>query len=498
MVNIVDKDLVSIQEVRNLLNDATEAQKELATFSQEKIDNICKAMMSAAYENRIKLAKMANEETGFGIWQDKVVKNSFASKAVWESIENMKTVGVVKEDTAAKVTDIAVPVGVVAGIIPSTNPTSTVIYKALISLKAGNSIVFSPHPTALKCIKETVDIIRNAAVREGCPAGAISVMTKPTMQGTAELMKHDMTKLILATGGSAMVKSAYSSGTPAIGVGPGNGPAFIEKTANISKAVKHIMDSKTFDNGTICASEQSVVVEEASRKAVVEEFKKQNAYFLTKDEAQILEKFIMRANGTMNPQIVGKSIEAISKLTGLTFPQGTRVLIAEEDRVGMKIPYSREKLAPILAFYTTKTWQEACELCIEILTNEGAGHTMVIHTEDDNIVREFGLRKPVSRLLVNTPGTLGGIGASTNINPALTLGCGAVGGSSTSDNISPENLFNVRRVAYGVRELDELRGEDINLVENSSTTCSVSTSKAVSDSKDDLINKIVEAVLEKL
>ncbi len=494
MVNVIDKDLVSIQEVRNLLKDATEAQKELATFSQEKIDNICKAMTMAAYDNRVKLAKMANEETGFGIWQDKVVKNSFASKAVWENMKDMKTVGIVNEDKAGKVMDIAVPVGVVAGLIPSTNPTSTVIYKALISLKAGNSIVFSPHPTALKCITETVDIIRNAAVREGCPAGAISVMTTPTMQGTAELMKHDLTKLILATGGSAMVKAAYSSGTPAIGVGPGNGPAFIEKTANIPLAVKHIMDSKTFDNGTICASEQSVVVEEVSKDAVINEFKKQGAYFLNKEEAAQLEKFIMRANGTMNPQIVGKSIDTISKLTGLTFPQGTRVLIAEENRVGMKVPYSREKLAPILAFYTTKDWQAACELCIEILTNEGAGHTMVIHTEDDNVVREFGLKKPVSRLLVNTPGTLGGIGASTNINPALTLGCGAVGGSSTSDNISPENLFNLRKVAYGVRELDELRGEDLNLVDSKVETCSTSAT----DSKDELINKIVAAVLEKL
>lgn len=492
MVNVVDKDLISVQEVRNLLRDATEAQKELATFSQEKIDNICQAMTKAAYDNRVKLAKMANEETGFGIWQDKVVKNSFASKAVWENMKDMKTVGVINEDKVNKVMDIAVPVGVVAGLIPSTNPTSTVIYKALISLKAGNSIVFSPHPTALKCITETVDIIRNAAVREGCPAGAISVMATPTMQGTAELMKHDLTKLILATGGSAMVKAAYSSGTPAIGVGPGNGPAFIEKTANIPVAVKHIMESKTFDNGTICASEQSVVVEEVSKQAVISEFKKQGAYFLTKEEAAQLEKFIMRANGTMNPQIVGKSIDTISKLTGLTFPQGTRVLIAEENRVGMKVPYSREKLAPILAFYTTKDWEDACELCIEILTNEGAGHTMVIHTEDDNVVREFGLKKPVSRLLVNTPGTLGGIGASTNINPALTLGCGAVGGSSTSDNISPENLFNLRKVAYGVRELDELRGEDLNLVDNKVETCSTT------DSKDELINKIVAAVLEKL
>lgn len=492
---IADKDLVSIQEVRDLLKDASKAQKELSTFSQEKIDAICEAMANAAYANRIKLAKMANEETGFGIWEDKVVKNSFASKVVWDTIKDMKTVGMIKEDNVNKVYEVAVPVGVVAGLIPSTNPTSTVIYKALISLKAGNSIVFSPHPNALKCILETVNILKEAAVAAGCPAGAISVMEKPAMQGTAELMKHDLTNLILATGGSAMVKAAYSSGTPAIGVGPGNGPAFIERTAKIPVAVKHIMDSKTFDNGTICASEQSVVVEEVSKDAVINEFKKQGAYFLTKEEAITLEKFIMRANGTMNPQIVGKSVEAIGKLTGLDFPKGARVLIAEESRVGMKIPYSREKLAPILAFYTTKDWEEACELCINILTNEGAGHTMCIHTENENVVKEFGLRKPVSRLLVNTPGTLGGIGASTNIMPALTLGCGAVGGSSTSDNIGPDNLFNVRRIAYGMRELDELRGEDANLVNGACPSASTSSNTS---SKEDLIGKIVEAVLEQL
>lgn len=494
MVNLQDKDLLSVQEVRNLLREATAAQKELSTFSQEKIDTICKAIADAAYNERVKLAKMAREETGFGIWEDKVVKNSFASKVVWENIKDIKSVGIINEDKVRRVTDVAVPVGVVAGLIPSTNPTSTVIYKALISIKAGNSIVFSPHPNALKAILETIEIIRNAAVAAGCPAGAISCMTVPTIQGTSELMKNDLTNLILATGGSAMVKAAYSSGTPAIGVGPGNGPAFIEKSANIPMAVKRIMDSKTFDNGTICASEQSVVVEEVSKAAVVAEFKKNGAYFLSIEEAAKLEKFIMRANGTMNPQIVGKSVQDIATLTGLSVPAGTRVLIAEETRVGDKVPYSREKLAPILAFYTTKNWEEACELSIDILNHEGAGHTLCLHTEDENVVREFGLRKPVSRLLVNAPGALGGIGAATNMMPALTLGCGAVGGSSTSDNIGPENLFNIRRVAYGVRELEELRGEDAYLVEGK-TTVSTSTSAKPEEA---LINTIVDAILAKL
>lgn len=488
----LDKDLRSIQEVRDLIKKAKEAQAKLAVMTQEQIDAIVKAVADAGYKHREKLAKMANEETGFGRWQDKIIKNSFASKHVYASIKDMKTVGVLKDDKAHKVMEVAVPVGVIAGLIPSTNPTSTVIYKALIALKAGNSIVFSPHPNALKSILETVKDISEAAVQAGCPEGAIGVMTVPTIQGTDQLMKHKDVALILATGGTAMVKAAYSSGTPAIGVGPGNGPAFIEKSANIPLAVKRIMDSKTFDNGTICASEQSVVVEACSKDAVIAEFKKQGAYFLSKEEAAQLGKFIMRANGTMNPQIVGRSVEHIAKLANLSIPASARVLIAEETQVGPKVPYSREKLAPILAFYTEDSWEAACERCIEILHGEGAGHTMVIHSENEEIIREFALKKPVSRLLVNTPGTLGGIGATTAIAPALTLGCGAVGGSSTSDNISPLNLLNIRRVAYGLREMEDLMEQEQPVAEQDKLA-----SLNLGD-KEELIGMIVARILEKL
>ncbi|MGX7148579.1 acetaldehyde dehydrogenase (acetylating) [Enterococcus ureasiticus] len=482
----LDKDLASIQEVRDLLSAAKSAQQILAKMSQEQIDQICEAMATAAYEAREKLAKMASDETGFGIWQDKVVKNSFASKFVWNYIKDMKTVGILNEDSEKKVIDVAVPVGVVAGLIPSTNPTSTVIYKALIAIKTGNAIVFSPHPNALNAILETIKIISEAAEKAGCPKGAISCMVKPTMQGTAELMKHDYTSLILATGGSAMVKAAYSSGTPAIGVGPGNGPAYIEKSADIPLAVKRIMDSKTFDNGTICASEQSIIVETSNKAAVIAELKKQGAYFLSPSESAQLEKYIMRPNGSMNPQIVGKSVQAIAQLTSLSVPKNARVLIAEETKVGHKVPYSREKLAPILAFYTVENWEEACALSMDILHHEGAGHTMMIHSQNDTIIRAFGLKKPVSRVLVNTPGALGGIGATTNMAPALTLGCGAVGGSSTSDNISPENLFNIRRIAYGVRELEDLR-EEPSASNNSSSI-----------NEEQLVDTIVERILAKL
>lgn len=484
-----DKDLVSIQEVRILIAKAKEAQIKLAKMSQQEIDKIVKAIADAGFEHAEKLAKMAQEETGFGKWQDKVIKNTFASKFVYENIKDMKTVGIIKEDKENKMVEVAVPVGVIAALIPSTNPTSTAIYKAMISIKSGNTIVFSPHPNAKNCILETVKIISAAAVAAGAPEGAISCITVPTLQGTDELMKHKDVSLILATGGSAMVKAAYSSGTPALGVGPGNVPAFIEKTADIKLAVKRILDSKTFDNGTICASEQSIVVEECIREEVIEEFKKQGAYFLSREEAEKLEKVIMGNNGNMNPQIVGKSVETIAKFADIRVPEGTKVLIAKEARVGHIYPYSREKLAPILAFYCEENWEKACERCIELLNTEGAGHSLVIHSNDENIIREFALKKPVSRILVNTPGALGGIGATTNLVPALTLGCGAVGGSATSDNVGPMNLINIRRMVYGIRELEDLRRD------KNSTSADLCGSGSISE---ECINEIVKKIIQYL
>ena len=486
---MVDKDLNSIQEVRDLLKKATEAQKTLAKMSQEQIDSICKAIAKAGYDNRALLAKMAVEETGFGIVEDKMIKNEFASKYVLDAMKDMRTVGILMDNKEAKYMEVAVPVGVIAGLIPSTNPTSTVIYKALISIKAGNSIVFSPHPAAKKCILKTVELIKAAAVDAGCPADAIGAITIPTLEGTNELMTHSLTKLILATGGSAMVKAAYSSGTPAIGVGPGNGPAYIERTADVKKAINDIIASKTFDNGTVCASEQSIIAEVSNKEKVINELKAQGAYFLNEEEASQLSKFVLRANGTMNPQIVGKSVDTIAQLSGLTIPKGTKVLVAPEKNVGMNVPFSREKLGPILAFYTVNDWKEACHLCYEILTNEGAGHTMTIHSQDEEVIRQFALEKPVSRLLVNTPGTLGGIGASTNLFPALTLGCGAVGGSSTSDNISPQNLFNVRRIVWGVKDMEDIKPKQ--------TQSSAMTSTDTMN-EDVLVDLLVDKILEKL
>ena len=459
-MELTDRDLISIQETRNLIRAAKAAQKELSAFSQEKINAICAAMAKAGYENAQRLAKMACEETGYGKVADKIIKNEFASMAVYESIRDLKTVGIINEDPERKILEIAVPMGVIAGLIPTTNPTSTVIFKAIIAIKSANAIVFSPHPGARDCILETARLMAAAAEAAGCPRGAVSCIETITIQATDELMKNQDTSLILATGGSAMVKAAYSSGTPAIGVGPGNGPAFIERSADIPLAVKRILDSKTFDNGTICASEQSIVTEEAIRDEVIAELVRQGAYFLSQEEKKKVAAILMRAGGTMNPAIVGKSPQYIASLAGLEpIPDNIRVLIGFETEVGRGAPFSKEKLCPVLAFYTEKDWESACETCIRILSNEGAGHTLSIHSNNEGIIREFALKKPVSRILVNTPSALGGIGGTTGLAPSLTLGCGALGGGSTSDNVGPMNLINIRRLAYGLTELDEIRSK---------------------------------------
>ena len=363
------------------------------------------------------------------------------------------------ENREKRTIDIGVPVGIVAGLVPSTNPTSTVIYKSMICMKAGNPIIFSPHPSAVNCILETVNVVRRAAEGAGAPAGSISCITTPTLEATNALMRHDDTRLILATGGGAMVKAAYSSGTPAIGVGAGNGPAYIHHTADVRLAVKRILDSKTFDNGTICASEQSIVVERRMEGAVTAELKAQGAYLLDDEEHRLLSKFILRPNGTMNPAIVGKSVETVAKLAGLTrVPPTARVLVARETGVGPGYPYSNEKLGLILAYYVEDSEEAVLRRCVEILEWEGAGHTFAIHTEDADTAKRFAAAVPASRVLVNTPAALGGIGATTCLFPALTLGCGAVGGSSSSNNIGPLDLINIKRVAWGVKELEELRG----------------------------------------
>jgi len=454
----LDKDLLSVQEVRDKIAEAKRAQGKLKEYSQEQIDRIVYAISVAGQENSERLAKMAKEETGYGKWKDKLIKNIFASKFVYDSIKDMKTVGIIREDKESKVFDVAVPVGVIAALIPSTNPTSTVIFKALVALKAGNAVVFSPHPSAKNCIQEAARICADTAVKSGAPEGIITCLDTLSGPGTKELLGHRDVSLILATGGEAMVRAAYSSGTPAIGVGPGNAPVFIERTADIPKAVGHIIDSKTFDNGVICASEQAIVVEHCSKEAVTSELRRRGAYFMDAAESELVGSLLLLPNKATNPAVVGKSAAEVASMVGIDVPEDTPLLISEQSSVSYNNPYSREKLTPVLALYTETDWESACERCLELLANEGLGHTLIIHSKDERVIREFGLKKTVSRVLVNTPGALGGVGATANLQPSFTLGCGAVGGGSTSDNVGPLHLFNVRRVAYGVRELSDLTG----------------------------------------
>ncbi|MDR1428673.1 MAG: acetaldehyde dehydrogenase (acetylating) [Spirochaetaceae bacterium] len=454
----MDKDLESIQQVRDLVAGAGEARKILASLGQEELDRFCLAVRDACVRQAESLAKMAAEETGFGVWQDKVLKNLLGSHTTWESIKNLKVVGVLSEDRIRGITEIGVPMGIVAALIPSTNPTSTVMYKTLIAIKSGNAIVISPHPNALRCILETVRVINGALAQTGAPPGLVGCISLVTGEAVNTLLRHRDVGIILATGGEAMVRAAYSSGNPAIGVGPGNGPAFIERSADISQAVRMIMDSKTFDNGTICASEQSVVADAPIAGAVLKEFSAQGAYILNEAESAVVKNLLF-SGSRMNPKIVGRTAGSIAGMAGIQVPPGTRVLISPQTEVSRDNPYSREKLCPVLGFYTEDGWENACKRCIRILENEGAGHTMVIHSKDEKIIREFAMKKAVSRLLVNTPGALGGVGATTNLAPALTLGCGAVGKSATSDNITPLNLINIRRVAAGCRSLDDIRRE---------------------------------------
>ena len=488
-MQLYDKDLLSVQEVRDLVEKAKAAQQELAQKSQAEVDAIVASIAKAGVRNAERLAQMANEDTGFGKVADKVIKNIFGSQMVYEHIKDMKTIGILDRDEANKTYTIAAPVGVIAGLIPSTNPTSTAFYKSEISIKAGNAIVFSPHPSALRSISEAIKVIRQAIAEAGGNENLVSCISLPTMQATDNLMKHPDAALILATGGSAMVRAAYSSGTPAIGVGPGNGPAYIEKTADLPLAVKRIMDSKTFDYGTICASEQSVVCDDDMAEAVQKEMEKQGAYFLSDEERLKLGKYILRANGTMNPAIVGKSPQVIGELAGINVPASAKVIVAKEDGIGKGHPYSNEKLAPILAFYTAPDYKAIAKLCDEILRYEGAGHTFSMHTKDDRMVEYFAERMPASRIIINSPSALGGIGASTALMPALTLGCGAIGGSATSENVGPMNLLNLKHVAYGLREMEEIRGAAAK-----EQNCCGAEKKVSADKVDEIVAEIIARI----
>ena len=461
-----DEDLLARQEARTLCRRAGQAQQTLETLPQEKLDAIVRAMAAAFEGECASLAKMAVEETGFGNTQDKTEKNRFACQDVLRAIEPMKTVGILREDREKSLWEIGVPVGVIGAIVPSTNPTSTVCYKALIAVKAGCAIVFSPHPKAAKCSCAAAQILARAAEAAGAPEGTIACLTKNKMAGTQEMMSAPEVKLLLATGGPGMVRAAYSSGKPAIGVGAGNGPAFIHSSADVPKAVADIIRSKTFDNGTVCASEQSIIVERSMETAVLAEAEKQGIYLMPKDQAGALAKLLFKPGGGLDPQVVGKTAIYLAEKAGFSVPKNTKVLMAREQEAGPTRPYSMEKLCPVLAFFVMDSEDAVLSKAVEVLRHEGSGHTFAIHARDEEVIRRFALKIPVSRFLVNAPAALGGIGAATGLFPALTLGCGAIGGSSSSNNISPLDLINIRRVAWGLKEEPHIpQAPDSELVE---------------------------------
>lgn len=455
----IDYDLRSVQEARDLARKGQIATEKLATYTEDQIDRIIRNMVRVAEENAVTLAQMAVEETGFGKVADKTYKNHMASTLLYDAIKDMKTIGVIHDDPALGTMDVADPVGLLMGIVPSTNPTSTAIFKSIIAVKARNAIVFSPHPSAVKCTARAAELMAQAAVEAGAPENTIGCITKTSMPATNELMHCKEVKMIIATGGPGMVKAAYSAGKPALGVGAGNSPAYIERTANIKQAVTNIIASKTFDYGTICASEQSIICEECNKDAVIAELKAQGAYFMSPEETDKVCKLLFKNGGhAMNAKFVGRSPLVIASAAGISVPENTTVLIGPQGGVGDGYPLSYEKLTTVLAFYVVKDWHEACDLSIALLQN-GIGHTMSLHTEDRNIILEF-TRKPASRILVNTGGSMGGTGGSTGLVPSFTLGCGTWGGSSTSENVSPLNLINIKKVAFGLKNCATMVADD--------------------------------------
>ena len=446
-----DRDLDSMRDARTSARRAKAAQTRLAELTQVQIDRIVDAMAAAAAQQAVPFARMAVEETGYGNEADKVRKNLFAAETIHRFIRPMRTVGVIRRIDAARVTEIAEPFGVVAAIVPSTNPTSTAIYKILICLKARCAVVLSPHPAAVRSIARVAEVMSVAATGAGAPEGAINWLTTVTLEGTQELMRLREVAVVLATGGLGLVRAAYSAGKPAYGVGPGNAPAYIERTADLSKAVADIITGKTFDNGLLCSCENSVVVDEAVAGEVQREFERQGGHFLNADDASRLAAELVTPKHLPNPALVGKTALEIAGRVGIDAPADTRVLVAPLDGVGPKHPLSIEKLCPVLSFYVVPDWRAGCERCKEILRFGGMGHTMSIHSRDDQIILEFGLRKPAFRIVVNTPTALGSIGMTTGLDPSMTLGCGGYGGNITSDNITPRHLLNIKRLAYEVR-----------------------------------------------
>ena len=450
-----DADLISIQEVRSKVQEAYTAWRKYRSFSQEKVDAIVEQVAAAARANARRLAEMAVAETRYGNIQDKLAKNLLCCDVLPRAMRGLKTVGVLREDSEKRVVEIGVPMGVVAAILPTTNPTSTAIYKTLIALKSGNGIVLSPHPRAKSCTCETAAVLQQAAVRAGAPEGLVQCVYSSTIEGTNALMKHPRTSVILSTGGSGIVRAAYSSGKPAFGVGPGNVPVLLDRSAALEDAIAKIIAGKSFDFGTVCSSEQTVVAERSLRERILNALPSQGAFLCDARQTEMLSKLLFTPDFTVNPECVGQPADKIARMAGFGVPPKTSALVVEIQGVGKQHPLSAEKLSPVLSLYFVADFAAALEACEALLGFGGLGHTAVIHATDEARIHEFALRMPAFRILANTSAPQGSTGITTNVFPAMTLGCGAVAGNSTSDNIGPLHLINVKRLAYMTRKAEE-------------------------------------------
>jgi acetaldehyde dehydrogenase (acetylating) len=444
----MDKDLASIQEARDLATAAHTAWLSWAKESQEQVDRVCAAMAETAYVASERLGRMAQEETGYGVALHKKLKNQFGSRMVWESIRDTRTVGVIRHDPVRRLYEIAWPMGVVAALVPSTNPTSTAFFKILIAVKARNAIVVSPHPAAARCTCEATQVMSMAAEAAGAPKGLISCMQQISLPGTQELMTHRYTAVILATGGTAMVRAAHSTGKPAYGVGPGNVPVYVDRSADIEKAARYIVASKAFDYSTICATEQSVIADRPIAAQLLERMRAEGAYLTTPEETDALRHTLFHPDGGINTAVVGKSAQFVANTAGFNIPADRRILLTPLSKIGKEEPLSHEKLTTVLGWYTVDGWEQGCDTSIAIINTGGRGHTQIIYANDEKVIMAFGLEKPVFRILVNTMGTLGAIGLTAGVMPSMTLGSGGVGGAITGDNITTTHLINVKRLAY--------------------------------------------------
>lgn len=444
----LDKDLASIQESRDLVAQAHRAWETWGKSSQEQVDRVCAAMSAAGVQAAERLGRLAQEETGFGVALHKKLKNEFGARVVWESIRDLKTVGVIRQDASRRLYEIAAPMGVVAGLIPSTNPTSTTFFKAMIAVKARNAIVFAPHPSAVNCTSAAAETMAQAAENAGAPRGLIACIRQVSLPGTQELMTHRQTAIILATGGTPMVRAAHSTGKPAYGVGPGNVPVYVDRSADLEKAARYITASKAFDYSTICATEQAVVADQPIAARLADLMRAEGAYFTSPHETDALRRTLFHPGGAINTAVVGKSAPFVAEAAGFRVPASTRILVCPLTEVGRDEPLSHEKMTTVLAWYTVNGWEQGCALSIATIEAGGLGHTQIIHANDEKIIMAFGLEKPVFRILVNTMGTLGAIGLTSGVMPSLTLGPGGLGGAITGDNVSAYHLINIKRLAY--------------------------------------------------